>query len=175
MTKTKDKKIKNCMIVQQLRPEFFKGWSDEELNFLLRSEGSCRVQPFVKRLSKDKALKSCYLVFHDKDKKTPHLHLVLDFWYPVYTIEELSALVGISTQCIELGRSKKFSLDNFLAYLVHAKDPQKFQYDPREVISWVDSNMTQNHPLLYENLYKNRIDAWRAGAPYKQKILVKKG
>lgn len=98
-----------------------------------------------------------------------HLHLLLKFKSrdTSAAIEKLAAILGVEAQYLELDRSRggapvevggrKITQqhDNGLAYLVHVKYADKFQYSPKQVASV--------RGLDYMRVYRERQSGWLKG------------
>lgn len=109
------------------------------------------------------------------DRKSLHLHLVARFdgRRGSASVDRLAELVGVAGQHLEIGRRGGSpvevlgqritqSHDNMLAYLVHAKYPDKYQYPANQVA-------TVRGRLPYEQVYGARWDAWVAGRAHVKK------
>lgn len=83
------------------------------------------------------------IVIHDKDvvkhgqtveAKVPHVHMYFEFQKRV-TAEEVASVLKFKIQYIKtLGRGR-YAKENALAYMIHAKQPEKHQYQLTEVWS----------------------------------------
>lgn len=104
-----------------------------------------------------------------------HIHLLVKFRSREASAPttKLAARAGVSEQCIELDKSrggahvevcgKKVSQqhDNGLAYLIHAKYTDKFQYPPTQVASV--------RGMDYQQVYRERYPAWVKGRAHIKK------
>ena len=88
-------------------------------------------------------IEQAYSVIHDKDiqekfdtkimemvlvPKEPHIHASFKFKKGKNkgaTLEKIAEVLGLEPQFIEKPEAGRFSWDNKIAYLVHAKDPDK--------------------------------------------------
>ena len=82
-------------------------------------------------------LKIIALIVHDKDEnknglKDAHIHAYLEF-EKQKTIASISSVLGIEPQYIEVPKKRRYGRLNCLAYLIHAKNLDKYQYSPEEV------------------------------------------
>ena len=94
---------------------------------------------YVKRLCEEwSVIKDYAYIMHDKDTKTdgtlkePHIHLMIRFNGAVPTNAILNKLQGT---CEVQHLQKMYSWNSAIAYLTHANDKTKHQYDEEEVIS----------------------------------------
>lgn len=145
----KEAKLSCLMITQQLAPEYWLGWDEDIINGAKDGDLSLLLEEVVKRVSGIATVSDAYAIIHDKDvnevydlethtiKTEPenvHVHILLKFSKGA-TLISLALQLGIEPQYIEKAKSGRYAFDNFLAYLIHAKDSEKFQYDPKEVIT----------------------------------------
>ncbi|WEV61285.1 Rep family protein [Streptococcaceae bacterium ESL0729] len=79
------------------------------------------------------------MIIHDKDVSGindlpvyPHVHVFIEFKGKT-SISKLSNVLGIEPQFIKKPSRGPHNKDNLLAYLIHAKNPDKHMYDPKEV------------------------------------------
>ncbi|ARE11757.1 Replication protein [Lactococcus lactis subsp. lactis] len=82
-------------------------------------------------------LKICALIVHDKDEnknglKDAHIHGYLEF-SKQKTIASISSVLAIEPQYVEAPKKGRYGRLNCLAYLIHAKNLDKYQYSPEEV------------------------------------------
>lgn len=101
-----------------------------------------------------------------------HIHILIKFTNrdKSASIAKLASLAGVSSQSLELDKSrggapvevcgKKITQqhDNGLAYLIHVKYPDKFQYPPEQVASVAGMD--------YLQVYRERYDSWLSGRAY---------
>ena len=71
------------------------------------------------------------------------------------TLTNLALQLGIEPQYIEKAKAGRYSIDNYLAYLCHFKSSEKFQYDPKEVITLQGKD--------YLEIIKERYKVWQQG------------
>lgn len=94
----------------------------------------------MKKLTNETAeLSSVALIVHDKDKNDlfepifPHVHVFGKF-SKKRTLSRIARKVGIKEQYIEVPKNgKRYFEENQLAYLIHAQQPGKYQYNAKEV------------------------------------------
>ena len=172
------KKLKICMIVQQLEEQYF-DWSDAELQALSVSrdagDHSAYTQIIVDRLN-DAGMKvdAAYTVQHNKDSltqwdetsnknevvlKPTHNHTLIKFALGCGgNTSQIADALGVVEESIEKPKQGRFSFDNELAYLIHIKYPDKFQYDPADVFTLCGTQ--------YEKIYQARKDEWLKGRAF---------
>ena len=140
----------------QLDAENFIGWTDEELATLQAAQDG-DIRPYLEvvlaRLDKveDCEVTGFYGIMHDKDeqivdydddgrpvydKKVNHVHISCKFASrnKGLTIAHVAEAIGIAENFIEKPKGR-WGWANLLAYLIHAKDIEKYQYPPDEVIT----------------------------------------
>ena len=139
-----DKRIKQFVFEQQLKAEYWdweedklKLFDDWEANKLLIFE---EIYRRLKTLESEKVKLECIaLIVHYLDKNAlnefifPHVHL-----YGKYTdkrtLARIAKVLGIKEQYIEIPKNgNKYFEENQLAYLIHAQQPDKYQYPFHEV------------------------------------------
>lgn len=123
----------------------------------------------------DDVVSNIYGIVHDEDtrevwsaavgdyvieKKFIHFHIVVELGIPL-TLKEISYKLNVAPQYIEKPKTGPYGLDNFLSYLVHAKDFDKFQYNPDDVFSHPKNKKT------YSDIYAERRADWIKGAAKK--------
>lgn len=111
-----------------------------------------------------------HAIYHDKDKtvvydkfdkelvetlKEPHIH-VLFKTKESQDIETIANAIGVAPEYIEFAKQGKYVYSNMLAYLIHAKDKQKHQYSPNEVLTLVGVD--------YKTHFANLSNQWKIGA-----------
>lgn len=89
-------------------------------------------------------------------KKAPHVH-ILGHFDPgkKMKVADIAAAIGFPANAVEKPKKGRYAFDNMLAYLVHAKDAGKWQYDPAEVITLRGED--------YCTLYARRRFSWERG------------
>lgn len=115
-----------------------------------------------------------YGIIHDKDTryiwdegsmgmvyetKKPHVHISVRFKHKcnaAANTDSIAQALGVEPQYIEKPKSGRYSWDNQLAYLTHAKDKDKYQYDPNEVCTFLGED--------YVKIYHENIELWERGA-----------
>lgn len=165
----KEAKLSCIMIAQQLEPKYWHGWDEDLINSVKNGELTPLLEEVVNRVSEIAMVSDAYAIIHDKDvneiydlethtiKTEPenvHVHILLKFSKGA-TLISLALQLGIESQYIEKAKSGRYAFDNFLAYLIHAKDSEKFQYDPNEV--------TILHGKNYLDVVTERYKSWKKG------------
>ena len=165
----KEAKLSCIMIAQQLEPKYWHGWDEDLINSVKNGELTPLLEEVVNRVSEIAMVSDAYAIIHDKDvneiydlethtiKTEPenvHVHILLKFSKGA-TLISLALQLGIESQYIEKAKSGRYAFDNFLAYLIHAKDSEKFQYDPNEV--------TTLHGKNYLDVVTERYKSWKKG------------
>lgn len=94
----------------------------------------------VSRIKTLTNLKSFCIITHDKDllpsgkPKPPHFHAVLTF-KNAKTVDSIAKVIGVETQFVN---TIKKTTKSAQLYLVHRNDPDKYQYNPADVIADFD-------------------------------------
>lgn len=161
-------------LTQLIEPNHWRNDGDALLEQLQDAETHAIASTLVDRLERVGWLVSdCYAIIHDKDIRTawdmdgqmimteakqPHIHVSFKFEKKQNegaTLGAIADALGVEPQFVEKSKSGRYSFDNQLAYLIHAKDGEKHQYDPTEVatVRGVD----------YMQIYAERKRAWRNG------------
>ena len=177
-----DHKLGLVSVETQFDAKNFSGWTPAELATLKAAELG-DIRPFAEvlcgRLEKAGAeVDSCYAISHGKDRytvedflknpacapgvaKTLHGHIVAHCpsREEGLTLENAAKAIGIAPNMVEKPKQGRYSFDDELAYHIHAKDPEKYQYLPSEVV-------TVRGPD-YEEIAAYRHDAWARGAAIK--------
>lgn len=116
---------------------------------------------------------SAYIIKHDRDTqpafaddgspvldedgnqayvpKALHVHMVVTMDKEL-TFDEIGYLMGVKSNYIEALGKGKWGVDNPLSYLIHIKYPEKYQYEPSDVVT------LRGRP--YEEIYKERHESW---------------
>ena len=131
-----------------------------------------------------------YAILHDKDSrkvwseaqqanvidlKSKHIHVVVKLQTfnakpnPKAFLAYIANACGVLGDAIEKPKSGRYAYDNMIAYLVHAKDKDKYQYDPKEVISIDNSETVGTKTRNYSDIFNECRDTWERGAATKKK------
>ncbi|WP_051176704.1 Rep family protein [Propionimicrobium lymphophilum] len=105
------------------------------------------------------------------EPKFPHLHATVKFDKPTFKIARIAKILGVETQFVEKpnGRippqgGRSGSHDAQLAYLIHAKDEDKYQYEPEQVATVAGQD--------YLEIQKQREAEWFLGRGKKRHKLA---
>ena len=138
---TNRKQTTTYIFEQQLKPDFW-DWSEESKKLFLNWEKN-KIEIFkeiyerVSLMSESEDLKIA-LIIHDKDISygtklvEPHIHGYIEFSNKK-DLNVLALNLGILPQYIESSGRGKYGKVNSKAYLIHAKDKDKYQYPASDV------------------------------------------
>ena len=162
----KEAKLTCVMIAQQFDSKYWLNWDKD----LIHSQNIEDIlKEIIERANTVATVSEAYSISHDKDTvelydsesqtyssklKEKHGHFLLKF-SEGSTLNALALAIGIEPQYIEKAKSGLFSCDNLLAYLTHAKDGDKFQYSPDDVVTVLGKE--------YKEIYKERYSSWSKG------------
>ncbi len=172
----KDAKLSCVMIVQQLDEKYWEHWEDKQpINEANNGNVLPLLEETVRRLeTNDYTVSEAYGIIHDKDERTiwneekmenvtenkaKHVHMLIKF-DKGDTLNCLAMATSIEPQYLEKAKSGRYGYDNMTAYLVHAKDPEKFQYSPEEVVTVKGEK--------YESVHGRRMETWVKGRAIKE-------
>lgn len=185
----KEHKLTICQITQTTDGSYFTGWTDEE-KAALDGPAAGILNVVVQKLSDAGFMvQEAHCIIHDKDtqerwserlraytvaNKLRHFHLCakfLKFNGVLYSgkLVDIAKAVGVEPQYVEKASSGRYGWDNMLAYQIHAKDADKYQYDPSEVASTgiiqTDPETGEKKALYteYEEIYALRKVDWELG------------
>ena len=166
-SKKKEALLTSVAITQYFETKYWKNGWDEEL---IKSANVEKIlEEIVRRVSEIATVSEAYAIKHDKDTsigfdsvtrttttklKKPHMHALLKFEKGA-TLTDLAVQIGLEPQYLEKAKSGRYGYDNLLAYLIHAKDKDKYQYSPDEVISLIGKD--------YLKVYRERQVSWLKG------------
>lgn len=73
----------------------------------------------------------CYYVYHDKDDKKPHIHVIFcaNNAISMDTAQMIVESIGGANNKVERVANRK----GYLRYLIHLDNPEKYQYNPTDV------------------------------------------
>lgn len=115
-------------------------------------------------------VQSAYGIIHDKDEKhgeavAVHVHIVVRFIYTKEykssrTAANVAEALGVPVKAVKRPPKGRNSIDNILAYLIHAKDADKAAYAYTDVASYIPNGSEDES---YADIYRRRCDAWNDG------------
>ena len=164
--------LTSVLLTQQFSDGFWDNDWDKEL---LESEDVEKIlEEIVRRVSEVTTVSEAYAIKHDKDTSVvfnnelqetttelakSHIHALLKFKKGA-TLSTLAEKIGLAKQYLEKSKSGRYGYDNLLAYLIHAKDKDKYQYSPDEVFTLIGKN--------YLEVYHERKESWLKGKAKKE-------
>lgn len=161
-------------LTQQLKPDLWTWASDPQDATVLDCDALSLGTYLVNRLEQFGCkVESGYAIIHDKDEqdrwnavtrqydcvpKERHIHAVFRFANrkSSASLEQLAGFLGVEPQYVEKPKAGRYAFDNMLAYLVHAKYRDKYQYQAEEVATLRGKN--------YMDIYAERREVWARGA-----------
>lgn len=170
-------------LVQQLETDYY-DWTDEEKK-AIENKDIATIECIIGQRLYDKgmAVEEMHCIIHDKDvrevwdsavsnyvieQKPDHIHCLVKFAkidgkLLGGTLLQVADALGVEQQYIEKPKTGRYSYDNCLAYLIHAKDEDKHPYDVSEVVS--SGCYKDGKPLFrhYADYYNERKKEWEAG------------
>ncbi|WP_282675153.1 Rep family protein [Lactococcus lactis] len=131
-----DKRVRSFIFTQYLNPKYWEWENDELFDDYINNKQAIFEEIFA-RANELEGLKICALIVHDKDEnknglKDAHIHGYLEF-SKQKTIASISSVLAIEPQYVEAPKKGRYGRLNCLAYLIHAKNLDKYQYSPEEV------------------------------------------
>ena len=172
----KEANLTTIMLVQQLEEKY---WLSPDYKMPVRQAKNGDCLPLLKMIvnnleSNNIIVKEAYIIKHDKDKistwdanqkknvvqdKAVHIHALLKFERGA-SLSKIALAIRVEPQYLEKMKSGRYGYDNCLAYLVHAKDESKHQYQPDEVVSLRGED--------YTSIYQRSIEMWVKGRATKK-------
>lgn len=161
-------------LTQQLKPELWTWASDPQNATALNCDALSLGTYLVERLEAFGCkVEAAYAIIHDKDEqdrwnevtcrydrvpKERHVHAVFRFAdrKSSASLEQLAGFLGVEPQYVEKPKAGRYAFDNMLAYLVHAKYRDKYQYPAEEVATLRGKN--------YMDIHAERREVWARGA-----------
>lgn len=163
-----------CGITQALDSKVW-DWSDAEKQSIINENPKEIAKNIYNRLAqKGWNITAFYAIVHDSDSyevwdeglsqkvidyKTHHIHCLVKFADNKQDtlLANIANAVGISTNYVEKPKSGRYSFDNMLAYLVHAKHEDKYQYAPSSVITLKGEPYSMIYADRHEDWLKSRV------------------
>lgn len=175
--------LQTCQITQQLDIDYWGVEQDEKdlLVDIFKNNDILSLCAFVKNKLESSGIwviSEIYGIIHDSDTRTVwdsvqndyvieakpnHCHILIKFEKDKNagaTLSSVANAIGIESSFVEKPKAGRYSYDNQLAYLVHAKDFDKYQYKPEDVANIGGDS--------YISIYKNNIERWKLGGIKKQ-------
>lgn len=156
-------------------PDYF-DWTDTELESV--GDVAMMLNVMVRRLERAGAVvEAAYGICHGStgvdggvdEVDVPHIHAV--FKFPPrssgggLTLLEISRALGIESRYVDKPKRGRYSYDNMLSYLIHAKESDSPRYSPDDVVTLV------GRP--YGKIFFERSEAWERGRIAKAKRTAK--
>lgn len=172
----KEATLKAILVVQQLEDEHWPLLEDKTVLQIAR-KGNCQplLEVIVNRLNEANIkVEEAYGILHNKDvisiwnpiemknidePKANHIHFLFKFEKGA-SLQKLALIIGVESQYLEKLKSGRYGYENCLAYLVHAKDETKYQYQPNEVVTILGED--------YTSLYHRKMQSWVKGRATKK-------
>lgn len=177
----KNSRLTSIMIVQLLDSKYWLDYEEKLIDKANEGDIAPLLNAVVEKFNSHNCkVKEANGILHDKDtrkiwdnqindyKEEPkgkHVHFLIKFERGD-TINSLANYCGIEPQYLEIAKSGRYGYDNLLAYLIHSKDTDKYQYKPTEVVTIAGTQ--------YMDIYSDRHEAWIRGKATKQANLAKK-
>ena len=130
---------------QQLKPEFWLGW---DVALILAGDPRKIGEEVLRRYETAGGVaQGLWIIKHDRDvladgsSKDDHVHVVLQQSAGPNVSGKLQCLAmdqifGFgSKSVVRASPGRGIHIENALSYLIHAKDPDKYQYSPSEVVT----------------------------------------
>lgn len=176
-------KLKCCAITQFLEEKYWAWpWTDAERKALADAKAGnvCEFGRLVGQRLQTAGLKvrEAHVIVHNQDTrkvwdeascqevidvKAPHIHMAIRFEDDAGgTVDDIGKACGLASQYVEKAGRGRYGWDNLLSYLIHAKDAEKFQYDPKSVVSYVVRG-----EKTYMQHYTENKDEWAKGRAIK--------
>lgn len=180
----KEASVKCAMLVQQMRPELWELFSVDVQSIVKHASKESdpdQLRKYAEQLggvlfnhlqSAELDVNSAHAIIQDKDVAQvwdddagvmveqpvfPHIHFVVTLHEGVPLTRIAQAMKMPPQQVDKLGRGGR--PDNWMAYLIHAKDADKYQYPVRQVATIEGRN--------YAEIYAERREDWRRGGVVK--------
>lgn len=177
----KENRLKMFTFAQQIDPEYW-DWTPAEKETLLQGARAAGEVMLAKLEQAGLKPTDFYVILHDKDEvagfdpltmegsgiKPLHFHGVGRYETDppnAQTLTNIAKALGIEPQYVSPPKSGRYSYSNALAYLIHAKNPDKHQYAPEEVATLIGKD--------YMEHYAENFQEWERGAAQVKKKKAK--
>lgn len=164
------------VLVQQLEEEY---WLFSDYNEPIKEakNGNCRplLEKVVEHLEEQNIIvEEAYGITHNQDTitlwnsieqkntiepKAVHVHFLFKFAKGA-SLNRIALAIGVEPQYLEKLKSGRYGYPNCLAYMVHAKEKNKHQYLPEEVVTVLGED--------YVSIYHRNIETWLKGRAKKE-------
>lgn len=166
----KENDLTACMIAQRVDDVKFWNWADTDI---IASGDVGKIAWAVVALLEKAGMivTECYAIIHGRDSrevwdeitsgyvvemKPRHIHIDVKFEKGRGgTLSQIATAVGLEPQYIEKPQRGRYAWDNMLAYLIHIKYADKYQYEPSEVHTERGED--------YFKIYAQRKNEWLKG------------
>ncbi|MBJ6746158.1 AAA family ATPase [Streptococcus sp. 121] len=167
--KKKEAHLSCIMLVNKLEPEVWPGFDETLINQTKTGSVANLTESIVKKIDEIGHVCEAYAIKHDKDvndefnfdkqtyQKVPvdnHVHILLRFKEKIALLK-LAEHLNLEEQFFEKAKRGKYAFSNFLAYLIHFKDADKFQYSPDEVYTYRGKD--------YKQVFSESKKMWEKG------------
>lgn len=174
-TESKETQVTGVMVTQQLKSDFWVG----DMNTIVETASADELvkktaelinaggKTNTRKVANEMAVAYIAGIIHDKDvlgngkPKEEHIHMWIKFKNKMY-ISSIAKWLGVEAQYIEKSKSGRYGEENALAYLIHANDSDKHQYDPSEVATY------QFDYIEYESQHHGKWEKSRATIRHKK-------
>lgn len=159
-----EKRITKCMVMQYDDEKyFFNGFNsgvEEMTDIIIRNFENAGLRIKIAGIihDKDTKIKGGKKVF-----KPAHFHWFIELDKRT-TISKIAKLVGVEPQFVEFMKSGRYAVENSLAYLIHAKQPEKHQYNYTEVYCNGSEKLKDDYGWnggWYHDYYLEHADEWQ--------------
>lgn len=155
------------LIEQRMENQYFNGtWNDT-------TTIDSYINDFVKRFNagQSQQVKHFAIIVHDKDEhiihgktinKVKHFHGYLEFDKKV-DLSTVAKYLGIEEQYVDVLQKGRYAKNNALAYMIHAKQPEKYQYSDTEVYSDGSTPLQGTYGWTggwYNDIYAEHAEEW---------------
>lgn len=172
----KNEKLSMCMITQYYQSEYWDSgkWEKKVIDNadLYKITGS--IAEYLQKAGGQ--VEAVYGITHDRDTreiwdhklddyvvelKPKHGHFVVKFKDrdSGLSIKAIAEALGIGPQYVEKAGRGRYAFGNMMAYLIHIKDADKFQYAPNDVVSVMANKDVPD----YQQVYSENKKKWEQG------------
>lgn len=169
---TRPARLHTCMISQYYLKKYW-DWDDSEWKALGNAAATASVV-YRRLTAAGLKIKEMYAITHDRDHRKmwdeylndylslpsgAHIHILIKFEdKDGATLETIASIVGIAPEYIETPKTGRYAYDNMLSYLCHIKYPDKYAYNPKNVVTVIGKYYidyyNENHKRWMRSRYK---------------------